>query len=337
MSLLLARLAGGTNVTGTMATTLAGATASANGVVEVVGTSSVVLADSTVSATGVIAVTGTCSVVLAGASVAMAGTVTVPGTLSTTLANAVPSFSGVVAVVGTMGASTAGATVAASGVVEVTGTLGATLQNATFTATGVLTTAGPMAVTLEDATVSIAGEVDGGEEPDINGFWTRRGPKLVRRKMPRWMEEQEKAWLERHHRFLHTTKQKPTEEPPADIRPPYTGPRIGLGSSVPTQKASFSTGVPEQKPGIIEVSRKTAPIPPQRVVFSKLTHQEAMARVDRVRAVKESLTAQAEALAVGSIRKVWEDIEAKRIKRQREEIEIAALVQLMMEEEEWMA
>jgi hypothetical protein len=153
--------AGGGN-TGTLATTLAGATLAASGAETFTGTLASTLAGASLAASGAETVAGTFAATLAGATLAASGTVTssgVSGSLATTLAGATLAASGTETFTGALASTFAGVTLAGSGAVTnpITGTLAATLSGATLAGSGTERFTGTLTTMLTGATLVAAG------------------------------------------------------------------------------------------------------------------------------------------------------------------------------------
>ena len=150
---------GAETFTGTLATTLAGATLVASGTqtVNVTGTLATTLAGSTLVASGAETFTGTLSTTLAGATLAGSGVESMTGTLATTLAGVTLAGSGTETIPGTLATTLAGVTLAASGTQTITGTLATSLAGATLAATGTETFTGTLATTLGSASLVASG------------------------------------------------------------------------------------------------------------------------------------------------------------------------------------
>lgn len=152
-----------TGNTGTLATTLAGATLAAVAKETFTGTLAATLAGSTLAASGTVAnaVTGTLAVTLAGATLAGTGAEKFTGTFAATLGGATLAATGSTAapVTGTLATTFSGATLTASGVEKFTGTLAVTLDNATVVGAGLVANpiTGTLTVTLDGATLTGAG------------------------------------------------------------------------------------------------------------------------------------------------------------------------------------
>jgi hypothetical protein len=130
--------------TGTLATTLAGATLSASGSETISGTLASTLAGATLAASGSVegGPTGTLATTLTGATLAATGSETITGTLTASLTGATMTAAGGEAIGGTFSTLLTGATLTASGTASgpaVTGTLTTTLANATSSASGEVT------------------------------------------------------------------------------------------------------------------------------------------------------------------------------------------------------
>jgi len=148
-----------TAITGTVAVTLAAATASASGTQTISGTSSSTLAAATSTASGSLTHSGTGAATLAAATSTASGTQTYSGTAAATLAGATANASGTQTCSGTAAATLAAATCDASGT-QGTGTLGTvavTLAAATSTASGSLAYSGTASATTGPATSTATG------------------------------------------------------------------------------------------------------------------------------------------------------------------------------------
>jgi len=142
--------------TGTLATTLAGATLAASGTETIPGTASSTLSGAELAASGTETVTGTLASSLAGATLDATGSVGdsgVTGTLATTLSGATLTASGTETISGTAASTMAGATLTASGTETLSGTLTTTLGGATLTASGMEMITGTLATSLAGATL----------------------------------------------------------------------------------------------------------------------------------------------------------------------------------------
>jgi len=144
--------------TGTLATTLAGATLAAAGAETISGTATSTLDGVTLAASGTETIAGTLASTLAGATFAASGTVEESsgstGTLATTLAGATLTSSGTETISGTAASTFTGATLTASGTEALSGTLTTTLGGVTLTASGAETVTGTLASTLDGATLT---------------------------------------------------------------------------------------------------------------------------------------------------------------------------------------
>lgn len=146
MSLLLAAGGAPSGTTGSIATTLDGATAAVTGNVStpVSGSISTTLAGATASITSAETFSGAISTILTGATAALTGGETFSGPISTTLAGATAALTGSISGAGT------------------TGTLSIVLDGATAAITGGQTFSGSISAPLDGATVALAGSVSGG-------------------------------------------------------------------------------------------------------------------------------------------------------------------------------
>lgn len=149
----------GATVTGTVAVTLASATASASGTQTISGTSSSTLAAATSTASGSLTYSGTGAATLAAATSTASGTQTCSGTVAATLAAATCSASGTqgTGTLGTVAVTLAAATSTASGSLAYSGTASATTGPATSTATGTQTCSGSAAAGTGAASCSASG------------------------------------------------------------------------------------------------------------------------------------------------------------------------------------
>jgi hypothetical protein len=169
-----------TTISGTGASTLAGATSSASGSESIAATGSSTLAATTSAATGSETISGTATSTLAGVSSTGTGTETLPagvgastlagvsaagsgsevisGTESSTLAGVTATGTGTETLPAGVGASTlAGVTSTASGAQVIAGSVASTLAGVTATASGSESFAGSVASTLEGATAEAYG------------------------------------------------------------------------------------------------------------------------------------------------------------------------------------
>lgn len=138
-SLAVAPLGGGgdttSSATGTLATTLAGATLAAAGTETISGTLATTLADATLVASGNETIDGTLAATLAGATLVASGAERFDGTLTVTLDGATLDATGIVGS-GALVVTLEGATLSASGVETISGTLSVALDGAALVAAG---------------------------------------------------------------------------------------------------------------------------------------------------------------------------------------------------------
>lgn len=150
-------------VTGTLSSTLSGATMSASGTVGTAptGTLASTLAGVTEAASGTVVDLSTFATTLAGVTQSSAGAVADAGSFASTLAGATQSASGTVTDVGSFSPALAGVLMAASGQIIVTGLFASTLNGVTQSASGVVAAnpTGTFASTLGGAGMSASGFV----------------------------------------------------------------------------------------------------------------------------------------------------------------------------------
>jgi len=123
------------------------------------GTLAATLADATASAAGTLALTGTATPTLAAATLASAAKVALVGTLTKTLDSATISAAGTLAATGSgaLTATLADATLSSAAKVAIAGALTKTLDNATISAAGAIGSTGAVTKTLDNATCSAKG------------------------------------------------------------------------------------------------------------------------------------------------------------------------------------
>lgn len=149
------------NTTGTLATTLSGATLAASGAERFTGTLASTLAGATLagSGTGANPVTGTLAATLAGATLLGSGAESFTGSFAATLAGATLAGSGTETITGSLSVTLDDAVLVATSEEDITGTLAATLDDAILAAEGsaVSGASGVLEVTLDGALLSASG------------------------------------------------------------------------------------------------------------------------------------------------------------------------------------
>lgn len=154
-------------VSGPLATTLAGATLAASGSVFQgdSGTMAVTLAGATLSGSGFVTPTGTLATTLVGATMSATATETERGTLATTLGGATLAGTGWAEALGPLAVTLANTTMSGAGKETIAGSLASTLYGAALAASGFVPAVGTLTVTLDGVTLRINGVVLGGPVP----------------------------------------------------------------------------------------------------------------------------------------------------------------------------
>ena len=157
--------AGPSGISGSVSTTLGGASVASAGGIDLAGSSSITLSGAALSASAALQINGATSATLAGVTLSSSGTLSaagISGALSSSLDGATASVAGALAVSGALSRALDGATIdaAGSGQQITTGALSATLAGASSTAAGALYVSAQVSRALDGSGVSAAGHVD---------------------------------------------------------------------------------------------------------------------------------------------------------------------------------